>query len=146
MAKVRRKKNTDFNASMEKSCFLYGRPNAEKLRIISFANETYTSLVNMNIDLIVSLINEYPETMFAVMYNNNKDSALRKLEKDNRPDGLNSAFCQNAFDEALSRLSMGSAADTIWFCSHGVGVVLSTFLRYLPSEISKGCSAIQLPR
>ena len=101
MPKARKRKDTQFETSMTKSVFLYGRPNKSKSAMLSKMQERFTELVNNNIALIT---NTSGITMQIVM-NDKKNSDMRELEKTTRPEGINSAFCQNAFDMAITHLS-----------------------------------------
>ena len=62
---------------------------------------TYTDLVNRNIQLLAGR----HDLLLQLVKNDKKDSDMRKLEKSVRPSGLSSAFCQNAFDCAITHLS-----------------------------------------
>ncbi len=63
--------------------------------------KTCTDLVNRNIQLLA----ERDDLLLQLVKNDKKDSDMRKLEKSVRPSGLSSAFCQNAFDCAITHLS-----------------------------------------
>ena len=86
---------------MTKAVFLYGRPNKEKRTCIQQMLDTYIRMVNT----YIRLLNSRSDLLLTVMKNSRKDSSLRQLEKSVRPEGVNSAFSQNAFDEAVVHLS-----------------------------------------
>ena len=52
MPKARKKKNSSFQTTITKSVFLYGRPNKEKLVILQQMQNSYTALINRDIDLL----------------------------------------------------------------------------------------------
>ncbi len=97
MPRARKKKNSSFQTTITKSVFLYGRPNKEKLVM----QNSYTALINRNIELLEN----NPAIVLQLVKNDKKDPEMRKLEKAIRPEGINSAFCQNAFDAAVVQVS-----------------------------------------
>lgn len=101
MPKARKKKNSSFQTTITKSVFLYGRPNKEKLVILQQMQNSYTALINRDIDLL----EKNPDIVLQLVKNDKKDPQMRKLEKAIRPEGINSAFCQNAFDAAVVQVS-----------------------------------------
>ena len=101
MPKPKCRKNTSFQNAMTKAVFLYGRPNKEKRTCIQQMLDTYIRMVNT----YIRLLNSRSDLLLAVMKNSRKDSSLRQLEKSVRPEDVNSAFSQNAFDEAVVHLS-----------------------------------------
>lgn len=101
MPRACRKKDSGFEKSQTKSVFLYGRPNIEKSCLLHETQKTFLQLVNGDIDILA----EREDIYLQLIKNNKKDSELRKLEKNLRPEGLNSAFCQVAFDTAVTHLS-----------------------------------------
>ena len=101
MPKARKKKNSSFQTTITKSVFLYGRPNKEKLVTLQQMQNSYTDLINRDIDLL----EKNPAIVLQLVKNDKKDPEMRKLEKATRPEGINSAFCQNAFDAAVVQLS-----------------------------------------
>ena len=52
MPKAKKKKNSSFQTTITKSVFLYGRPNKEKLVILQQMQNSYTALINRDIDLL----------------------------------------------------------------------------------------------
>ena len=52
MPKARKKKKTSFEAVTNKSVFLYGNPNKNKLDILKQMNVGFRKLVNDNIDML----------------------------------------------------------------------------------------------
>lgn len=101
MPKAKKRKNKEFNNTPVKSVFLYGVPNKEKCEHLKTAQITYVKLVNK---CIVKLMNTDKLYMY-LCTNNKKSSEMRSFEKEHRPEGINSAFCQNAFDDAVVKLS-----------------------------------------
>ncbi len=101
MPKAKAKKKTDFQNRMTRSVFFYGKPNTGKLSLLNQMQTTYTDLVNRNIQLLAGR----HDLLLQLVKNDKKDSDMRKLEKSVRPSGLSSAFCQNAFDCAITHLS-----------------------------------------
>lgn len=101
MPRARRRKDTEFQSQMVKSVFLYGRPNKGKFEILQSMQDFFTDMVN---DLIRRL-DSCPDITLQLVKNDKKDSRMRQLEKSLRPKGINSAFCQNAFDMAVTHLS-----------------------------------------
>lgn len=101
MPKAKRKKNTSFETAMAKSVFLYGRPNRDKLSVLEKMSSSFCRMANGYIH-ILSNTTGY---MLPLVKNDKKDALLRSLEKQLRPAGINSAFCQNAFDMAVTRVS-----------------------------------------
>ena len=100
-AKSKKEKNSSFQTTITKSVFLYGRPNKEKLVILQQMQNSYTALINRDIDLL----EKNPDIVLQLVKNDKKDPQMRKLEKAIRPEGINSAFCQNAFDAAVVQVS-----------------------------------------
>lgn len=101
MPKARRRKDTEFQSSMTKSVFLYGKPNIGKLALLRQMQASFTALVNHDI----RILDENPSILMQMVKNDKKDPDMRKLEKSIRVPGVNSAFCQNAFDMAITHLS-----------------------------------------
>lgn len=101
MPKAKRRKDSGFQKSMTKSVFLYGSPNAGKLAALTRMQASFTALVNRDIRLLA----EDASVFLQLVKNDKKDPDMRRLEKSIRPSGLNSAFCQNAFDAAVTHLS-----------------------------------------
>lgn len=101
MARSKKRKNSSFQTEQTKSVFLYGKPNKEKLHCLQKMEASFVMLINQNIQLI----HEKREFLLQVVKNDKKDSAFRTFEKSIRPKDYNSAFCQTAFDYAVTRLS-----------------------------------------
>ena len=101
MPKAKKRKDTGFKASQTKSVFLYGHPNKEKASIIASIQKLFTRLVNNNIQGI----NNCEWMHVQLIKNDKKDPQVRAYEKSIRPKGVNSAFCQAAFDTAFTHLS-----------------------------------------
>lgn len=101
MPKAKKRKDTGFEASQTKSVFLYGHPNKEKASIIASIQKLFTRLVNNNIQGI----NNCEWMHVQLIKNDKKDPQVRAYEKSIRPKGVNSAFCQAAFDTAFTHLS-----------------------------------------
>lgn len=77
MPKARKKKNSSFQTTITKSVFLYGRPNKEKLVILQQMQNSYTALINRDIDLL----EKNPDIVLQLVKNDKKDPQMRKLEK-----------------------------------------------------------------
>lgn len=101
MPKVRCRKGSSFESSVTKSVFLYGNPNKGKLTSLKEMQDLFTTLVNQDIQIL----SDREDLMLQLVKNDKKDSQMRKLEKMIRMPGINSAFCQNAFDTAVTHLS-----------------------------------------
>lgn len=122
MPKARKKKKTEFKASETRCVFLHGIPNKGKLDRLSRMCSYFTGLVNHDIEVLFAR----DDIWLQLIKNDKKDSFVRALEKSIRPEGINSAFCQNAFDCAFTklanrldsmRLDMYSRAQTIFTSS-----------------------------
>lgn len=107
MPKARRRKDSSFETSVTKSVFLYGDPNKEKLALLKQMQDVFTALVNEKI----LMLDAREDLILQLVKNDKKDTVMRSLEKAARRKGLNSAFCQNAFDMAVTCLS--NRLDTI---------------------------------
>ena len=107
MPKARHKKTTEYQTSMTKAVFLFGEPNKGKLELLGHIQSYYTDLVNKDIEILAGRTDLMPE----FVKNDKKSSNVRALEKAVRPAGVNSAFCQNAFDCAFTKLA--NRLDTI---------------------------------
>lgn len=101
MARAKRRKGSSFENTQTKSIFFYGKPNMGKTALLKGMQSAFLALVNANI----AAINARDDITLQLVKNDKKDSAIRQIEKATRPQGLNSAFCQNAFDEAVTKLS-----------------------------------------
>ena len=101
MPKARKKKNSTFESSPAKSVFLFGKPNKGKLDVLWQMERKYVELINFNIDVLTGI----PDIHVQLVRNDKKDSYVRQLQKQLRPKDINSAFCQNAFDTAFTKLS-----------------------------------------
>ena len=101
MPKARRRKGTPFETSLSKSVFLYGEPTKKKTAGLEKMQAGFLALVNQDIQML----HTQPGITRQLVKNDKKDSLMRSLEKQMREKGVNSAFCQNAFDMAVTRLS-----------------------------------------
>ena len=101
MPKARKKKSSEFESSPVKSVFLFGYPNKGKLNVLWQMEYKYAELINFNIDTLMTI----PDIHVQLIKNDKKDSYVRKLQKQLRPKDINSAFCQNAFDTAFTKLA-----------------------------------------
>ena len=61
----------------------------------------YVELINFNIEALMAV----PDIHVQLIKNDKKDSYVRQIQKQLRPENINSAFCQNAFDTAFTKLS-----------------------------------------
>ena len=107
MPKARHKKTTEYQASMTKAVFLFGSPNKGKRELLEKIQLYYTDLVNRDIEIL----SDRPGLTMELVKNDKKAPVVRALEKSIRPAGVNSAFCQNAFDCAFTKLA--NRLDTI---------------------------------
>ena len=101
MPKARKKKNSEFESSPVKSVFLSGRPNKGKLDLLWQMEHKYVELINFNIEALMAV----PDIHVQLIKNDKKDSYVRQIQKQLRPENINSAFCQNVFDTAFTKLS-----------------------------------------
>ena len=101
MPKARHKKTTEYQASMTKAVFLFGSPNKGKLELLEQIQAYYADLVNKDIEVLSGR----PDLMMELVKKDKKSPNVRALEKAIRPAGINSAFCQNAFDCAFTKLA-----------------------------------------
>ena len=102
MPRAKKRKDTEFQSELTKSVFYYGEPNTETAKRLEEIQTLFLMLVNHNIQL---LCDHETEFMLQLVNNDKKDSSIRAFEKENRKEGTNSAFCQNAFEEAFTKLS-----------------------------------------
>ena len=107
MPKVLHKKTTEYQTSMTKAVFLFGSPNVGKLELLKKIQLYYTDLVNKDIEIL----SDRSDLTMELVKNDKKAPVVRALEKSIRPAGVNSAFCQNAFDCAFTKLA--NRLDTI---------------------------------
>ena len=117
MPKARRRKDSSFETSVTKSVFLYGDPNKEKLALLKQMQDVFTALVNERI----LMLDAREDLIMQLVKNDKKDTVMRSLEKAARRKGLNSAFCQNAFDMAVTCLSNRSTRSVWTFFLKGQG-------------------------
>ena len=101
MPKTRKKKSSAFESSPVKSVFLFGKPNKGKLDLLWQMEHKYVELINFNIEALMAV----PDIHVQLIKNDKKDSYVRQIQKQFRPENINSAFCQNAFDTAFTKLS-----------------------------------------
>ena len=101
MPKARKRKDSEFQTTLTKSVFLFGNPNKGKCLTLQKIQDSFTELVNRNIQIL----SEDRSVLLQIVKNDKKDPDMRRLEKSLRPSGINSAFCQNAFDMAVTHLS-----------------------------------------
>lgn len=100
MARPRAKKKKVSSGTHTRSVFLYGSPNAEKRSTLEKLQADYTDAVNF----YISLLSDREDCFLQLLKNDKKDPLLRKLEKESRIKDLSSAYSQNAFDEAVTKL------------------------------------------
>lgn len=101
MAKARKRKDTQFKDQMVKSVFLYGNPNKEKADKIKAMQHAFVEIVN---DCIKNLYNTDGLTEYLIK-NDSRASEICKLKKVMRPEKVNTAYCQLAFDMAFTNLA-----------------------------------------
>lgn len=100
MARPRAKKKKVSSGTHTRSVFLYGSPNAEKRSALEKLQADYTDAVNF----YISLLSDREDCLLQLLQNSKKDPLLRRLEKESRVKALSSAYSQNAFDEAVTKL------------------------------------------
>lgn len=135
MPKARLRKDSSFETTVTKSVFLYGSPNKAKLVSLMRIQASFTALVNRDI----LLLGNHPEITLQLVKNDKKDSDMRVLEKAIRPKGINSAFCQNAFDAAVTHLSTRLNNIRLDLLSEGCGI-------FAKSKVLFAMSVMQQPR
>ena len=77
MPKARKKKNSSFQTTITKSVFLYGRPNKEKLAVLRQMQNSYTALINRDIDLL----EKNPDIVLQLEKNDRKIPKCESLKK-----------------------------------------------------------------
>ena len=133
-AKSKKEKEQFFSDNHYKECFLYGRPNKEKLAVLRQMQNSYTALINRDIELL----EKNPDIVLQLVKNDKKDPQMRKLEKAIRPEGINSAFCQNAFDAAVVQVSGHLNNIRLDLLSEGMGIFAQSKVLFAMSVM--GCS------
>ena len=133
MPKARRRKDSSFETSVTKSVFLYGDPNKEKLALLKRMQAVFTALVNETI----LMLDARRDLIMQLVKNDKKDTAMRSLEKSARKKGLNSAFCQNAFDMAVTYLSNRLDQIRLDLLSEGTGIFARSKVLFAMSIMSK---------
>ena len=96
------KKKTEYQTQATRSVFLYGHPNKGKLDTLRMIQDRATSYAN---DCIARIDADSDSFFLQLVKNDKKDPSVRAFEKQIRPKGWNSAFCQNVFDLAFTTLS-----------------------------------------
>jgi hypothetical protein len=86
-------------ATKTKAVHLFGKPNLNKLKDLQQVKKQYRERVNFFIE---KLINN-PKYYLALFNNDNRNSKIRMLEKNNRVD-IGSAYGQSALDKAVTNL------------------------------------------
>ena len=101
MPKACKRKDTQFNNKMSKCVFLYGEPTNDKAAKIRKMQAEFIKLINN----YIKALNDNSEVTLQLIKADNKDSQMRAFEKSIRPEKVNAAYCQNAFDIAVTHLS-----------------------------------------
>ena len=101
MPKARKRKDTQFNNKMSKCVFLYGEPTNDKAANIRKMQTEFVKLINN----YIKALNSNTGATLQLVKADNKDSQMRAFEKSIRPEKINAAYCQNAFDIAVTHLS-----------------------------------------
>lgn len=101
MPKARKRKDTQFNNKMSKCVFLYGEPTNDKAVKIRKMQTEFVKLINN----YIKALNSNTGATLQLVKADNKDSQMRAFEKSIRPEKINAAYCQNAFDIAVTHLS-----------------------------------------
>ena len=133
MPKARRRKDSSFETSVTKSVFLYGDPNKEKLALLKRMQAVFTALVNETI----LMLDARGDLIMQLVKNDKKDTAMRSLEKSARKKGLNSAFCQNAFDMAVTYFSNRLDQIRLDLLSEGAGIFARSKVLFAMSIMGK---------
>ena len=103
---AKKKKKTQNKEKMQKSVFLYGNPNKEKLSILKEQQTDYINAINYYIDFLYNTDNYDVDVFLSILNNTTKSPLLRQIEKDLRKNtNLKSALSQAAFDEAVNKVS-----------------------------------------
>lgn len=104
--KAKHKKDSSVKKKMTKCVILYGNPNKGKRNMLKKQQELYTNALNYYIDFLYNIENYDVETFISILNNSKKSPLLRSIEKNLRPNTkLKSAFSQEAFDEAVNKVS-----------------------------------------
>ena len=101
MPKARKRKDTQFNNKMSKCVFLYGEPTNDKAAKIRKIQTEFVRLINN----YIKALNDNTKVTLQLVKADNKDSQMRAFEKNIRPEKVNAAYCQNAFDIAVTHLA-----------------------------------------
>lgn len=99
--KPKDKKKSDYKTTEQRSVFLYGKPNKEKLAKLQTIQKDYNDAANE----YISLIADKPDYLMVLLNRARKSPTLRTLEKENRKRELTSALSQSAFDYAVDRVA-----------------------------------------
>ena len=100
------KKNTVQKKKMDKSVFLYGKPNTWKREILKQDQTNYTNGMNDYMQFLYNIVNYDVETFMFILTNTPQSPSLRLLEKKLRDNtNLKTALSQSAFDEAVNKVS-----------------------------------------
>lgn len=136
MPKPRRRKDSSFESTMTKSVFLYGDPNREKLAALKRIQSDFTALVNRDIQML-----DHSTSVFLqIVKNDRKDPDMRKLERSMRPASVNSAFCQNAFDAAVTHLSNRLDSIRLDMLQEGIGLFAQSRVLFAMSVMGRSCT------
>lgn len=101
MPKARKRKDTQFDNKMSKCVFLYGEPTNDKAAKVRKMQAEFVKLINN----YIKALNNNTEVTLQLVKSDNKDSQMRAFEKNIRPEKVNAAYCQNAFDMAVIHLA-----------------------------------------
>ena len=100
------KKNTVQKKKMDKSVFLYGKPNTWKREILKQDQTNYTNGMNDYMQFLYNIVNYDVETFMFILTNTPQSPSLHLLEKKLRDNtNLKTALSQSAFDEAVNKVS-----------------------------------------
>ena len=103
---AKKKKKTQNKEKMNKSVFLYGNPNKEKMNILKEQQTSYIHTINYYIDFLYNTNNYDVDVFLSILNNTTKSPLLRQIEKKLRKNtNLKSALSQSAFDEAVNKVS-----------------------------------------
>ena len=100
------KKNIVQKKKMDKSVFLYGKPNTWKREILKQDQTNYTNGMNDYMQFLYNIVNYDVETFMFILTNTPQSPSLRLLEKKLRDNtNLKTALSQSAVDEAVNKVS-----------------------------------------
>ena len=79
---AKKKKKTQNKEKMQKSVFLYGNPNKEKMNILKEQQTDYINAINYYIDFLHNTDNYDVDVFLSILNNTTKSPLLRQIEKN----------------------------------------------------------------